>query len=245
MIHYARLLLIFATVVLNGCSNLVSTPTSSTETLSRQRVKDPQIRVISEAEIIAGSRNRALSTPDLLYEALQDLDADRLLTPVDDSAHGKFRRVLATNPTNQIALEGIQSIVHRYLALADESIRRGLFEEAELMLDRARFVDAGHQGIPNMEEALAAERQSGDLFFTLDAAEVAKQTEDVKDQLRDIAKQAQQANAFFLITAPTDALGRWMFGIMRASVTGYRLRGNIEIASRTSVRLRMPSEGDQ
>jgi hypothetical protein len=33
-----------------------------------------------------------------------------------------------------------------------------------------------------------------------------------------------------------------MFSIMRDAVAGYRLRGNIELASRTSIRLRLPSD---
>lgn len=233
-------LLLLAAGLLSGCG---STPSESNVTAAsaRERVKDPQIRVISEAEIIAGNRERRLSTPDLLYQALQDLDADRLLTPVDDNAHAKFKQVLARQPGNEIALEGIQNIVMRYLQLSEESMRRGLFEEAELMLDRARFVDPNHDDIERVETALVAEMASGDLFFMLDGNEVAARSESAKAQLRDIAKQAQQAEAFFLITAPSDELGRWMFGTMREAVLGYRLRGNIELASRTSIRLRMPA----
>lgn len=244
MRQHVFMMIITSAVFLSSCSSDPSSSTSRTDAARRERVKDPQIRVISEAEIIAGNRNRVISTPDLLYEALQDLDADRLLTPVDDSAHGKFKRVLATQPNNEIALEGIQNIVLRYLELSQESIRRGLFDEAELMLDRAKFVDPTHVEISNVENALAQERMSGDLFFTLDATEIAQKTENAQEQLQNIARQAQQANAFFLITAPTDELGRWMFSVMRRAVTAYRLRGNIELASRTSVRLRMPSVGE-
>ena len=36
---------------------------------------------------------------DLLFAGLQALDADRLLTPVDDSAHGRFQRVAVGHQT--------------------------------------------------------------------------------------------------------------------------------------------------
>ena len=211
-----------------------------------KRIKDPQIRVISEAEVFVGrGRKREISTPDLLYSALQALDADRLLTPVDDSAHAKFMRVLASEPNNQIALDGIQSIALRYLQLAEEAMRRGLFEESETMLDRARFVDQDHPDIAGVELALAAEMKSTDLFFSFNAAEMNARSEQVQQRLQEIAVKAKQAQAFFLITAPNDELARWMFSVMREAVSGYRLRGNIALAGRTSIRLRMPVEAEQ
>jgi len=42
------------------------------------------------------------------------------------------------------------------------------------------------------------------------------------------------------ITAPDDELARWIYGVMRNSTPGYRLRANIEIASGVLLRLRMP-----
>lgn len=231
-------------VLLNSCSSPVGLAEGETER-SRDRVKDPQIRVISEAEVFVGNRgNREISTPDLLYAALQALDADKLLTPVDESAHAKFMRVLAIEPNNQIALDGIQSIVLRYLQLSEEAMHRGLFEESETMLGRARFVDQDHPDITAVELALTAEMKSTDLFFSFDAAEITARSEQAQQQLREIAIQAKQAQAFFLITAPNDELARWMFSVMREAVLGYRLRGNIELAGRASIRLRMPAEAE-
>lgn len=243
MSHLRLTSLLCASALLVGCSAPLVVPEQTSEARS-ERVKDPQIRVISGAEVFSGSPRAPISTPDLLYEALQALDADRLLTPADDSAHGKFMRVLAREPSNQIAVDGIQDIVQRYLQLSEEAIRRGLFEEAETMLDRARFVDQNHFDIARVELALVEEKKSTDLFFSLDGSDMAARNEQAQEQLRTIAMQAKQAQAFFLITAPNDDLARWMFGIMREAVSGYRLRGNIELAGRTSIRLRMPAEAE-
>ncbi|MFT4814386.1 MAG: hypothetical protein ACI9WR_001699 [Paracoccaceae bacterium] len=239
------LLLLLLGVLLISCSSPVGLTKGGTKP-SEERIKDPQIRVISSAEVFVGSGgSRKISTPDLLYAALQALDADRLLTPVDDSAHGKFMQVLATEPNNAIALDGIQNITLRYLQLAEEAMRRGLFVESETMLDRARFVDHDHPSIAGVELALTAEMKSNDLFFRFDAAEMTARSEQAQRRLQEIAVQAKQAEAFFLITAPNDELARWMFSVMREAVLGYRLRGNIELAGRTSIRLRMPTKAEQ
>jgi len=203
-----------------------------------------QVRVLSGAKVYSRERveNPEQLIADLLFEGLQALDQDRLLTPVDDSAHARFQRVLAYDPDNELALEGLESIVLRYVDLADVAINQGLFDQAKLFLDRARFVDESHSAISAAEDRLAAERNSGDLFFDLDAGQIAARSEAMQDELAAIARQAREHEAFFLITAPNDEQARWMFSIMRDAVSGYRLRGNIELAARHSVRLRMPEE---
>ena len=87
--------------------------------------------------------------------------------------------------------------------------------------------------------------KSTDLFFSFNAAEMNARSEQVQQRLQEIAVKAKQAQAFFLITAPNDELARWMFSVMREAVSGYRLRGNIALAGRTSIRLRMPVEAEQ
>jgi hypothetical protein len=219
-------------------------PLESTPGESRPANEALDIRVLSEAEVYSGSDtadNRDM-IPDILYAALQALSEDRLLTPVDDNAHGRFKRVLAIDPKNELALEGLQDIVVRYLQLAGESMNRGIFDEAETLLGRARFVDSSHPGIASAAEALRLEMNSNDLFFKLDYPSYSARSELAQNELADIARQTREHEAFFLITAPNDDLARWMVSVMREAVTGYRLRGNIELSSRLGIRLRMPSE---
>jgi tetratricopeptide (TPR) repeat protein len=229
--------------VLVGFLASCTVPVQGPESVDQQGgVAAPTISVIDQSELttVTSAFNDRQFLADLLYEALQALDNDRLLTPIDDNAYRRFQRVLAYEPDNELALQGLKDIVQRYLQLAEQSMRRGLFEEAESFLDNARFVDADDQGIAGVSLALQAEMNSGDLFFNLDNREFAARSDEAKARLEDIAKQAQLSNAFFLIVAPNDELARWMFGIMRDAVSGYRLRGNIELASQTSIRLRMP-----
>ena len=177
---------------------------------------------------------------DLLFSGLQALDDDRLLEPRFDNAYDYFYEVLQLQPDNEIALEGMQSIVERYLELALDAANRGNFTNADRLLGRAEIIDASHPGISPAREALNAERNSGDLFFPLEERALRRQDSAIRETLSDIAAQARESDAFVLITAPDDELARWIYSAMRESVAGYRLRGNIEISGVTLIRLRMP-----
>ena len=230
------------TLLLQACQSVDPPPQPGGGEADRDRPLT--IRVLTPARVepgAVGEEQRQLIA-DLLFEGLQALDADRLLTPLDDNAHARFMRVLAYDPDNELALEGLQNIVLRYLTLSEASSRRGQFDEAGILLDRARFVDADHPDIAKTRRVLQAEMNSGDLFFELDNREFLQRSAAAQSQLADIAYQAKQHRAMFLITAPNDDLARWMFSIMRDAVAGYRLRGNIELAGRTSIRLRLPSD---
>ena len=211
----------------------------STPGESRPANEALDIRVLSDAEVYSGSDSADISRmiPDILYAALQALSEDRLLTPVDDNAHGRFKRVLVMDPKNELALEGLQDIVVRYLQLAGEAMNRGIFDEAETLLGRARFVDPSHPGIASAAEALRLEMNSNDLFFKLDYPSYSARSELAQNELADIARQTREHEAFFLITAPNDDLARWMVSVMREAVNGYRLRGNIELSSRLGLSL--------
>ena len=236
-----RLLFFLLCVLLLGSCQTPAVESTPGESRPANEALD--IRVLSDAEVYSGSDSADISRmiPDILYAALQALSEDRLLTPVDDNAHGRFKRVLAMDPKNELALEGLQDIVVRYLQLAGEAMNRGIFDEAETLLGRARFVDPSHPGIASAAEALRLEMNSNDLFFKLDYPNYSVRSELAQNELADIARQARKHEAFFLITAPNDDLARWMVSVMREAVNGYRLRGNIELSSRLGIRLRMPN----
>ena len=230
-------------LLLVACATETPEPETAAET--EQTI---QIRTLSEAEVIRGTGANANGSPrmiaDLLFAALQALDADRLLTPMNDNAHDRFQRVLSFDPDNAIALQGLEDLVLRYVELAQDASRQGLFEEAETLLGRARYVNPAHPAIAETFDLLQAEKDSGDLFFELNAGELAQRSEAIQQEIAAIAEQARENEAFFLITAPSDDLARWIFRVMREAVSGYRLRGNIELASRSGVRLRLPEAED-
>ena len=199
------------------------------------------IRPLSEQAIVIPTQQSEIERviADVLFEGLQALEDDRLLTPLEDNAYSRFQRVLALDSENQIAREGVEQILLRYVALSQQASRRGLFDNAEELLGRAKFIDEDHPALAQALSLLKEERESGDLIFNFDSNEVLDRSEAMVSQLGHIAEQARDRQAFFLITAPNDNLARWMYLQMRNAVEGYRLRGNIELANQTSIRLRL------
>ncbi len=181
---------------------------------------------------------------DLLFEGRKALNANRLLTPADVSAHAYFTRVLAIEPENAVALQGIQDIVNQYLLLTAQASRQGLFANAQDYLRRAEQVDRTHTGIASAWATLEAEMESKDVVHSLNARELASQSATMTEQLAQIALQARDSGAFFLITAPSDAQARWIYLQMQAAVEGHRLRGNIELGETPTIRLIMPEAGE-
>lgn len=235
--RFARLCVVVATLsLLVACAS-----TESPEPLAPEK-GTATVTVLKPASVVSTEKTtgEVFKLPDLLYAGLQALDADRLLTPENNNAFEYFSRALAMDSDNEIAREGIAAIVSRYLALAREAIGNGSFDSAELMIQRAKLVDATVAEIALVQVELANERESGDLFFTFDGMAVSSRSDQAREELAAVAKRARECGAFFLITAPNDSTARWMFSVMREAVEGYRLRGNIELSAQTGVRLRLP-----
>ena len=174
---------------------------------------------------------------DILYEGMRALRADRLMTPPESSAYHYFNRVLSLEPDNPIAKDGIREIAGRYLQLADLAGRQGQFGNAENFLRRAEQVDYTHPGLDNAMRRLQTERQRTHSVTTLNAREVVARSASIAGQLRELAKIIADLNAFVLITAPNDEIGRWMYAQIQEELGEYRVRGDIEIGEQPSVRL--------
>jgi hypothetical protein len=181
---------------------------------------------------------------DTLYEGIKALNANRLLTPPETSAYRYFSQVLAIDPANAVAKQGIQDIVAKYLQLAEQAGRQGQFESAKTFLSRAEQIDSFHMGIAPARASLQAEMNSTDLVMGINAGELARQSPALVSQLEEIAIKARDSGAFVLITAPNDTQGRWIYAQMQTAVQGHRLRGNIELGETPTIRLVKPTGGD-
>lgn len=181
---------------------------------------------------------------DLLYEGMKALNANRLLTPPDSSAHAYFSRVLSVEPENSVAKNGIQEIVNKYLQLAEQAGRQGQFDSAKEYLRRAGQVDSSHQGIAGAWLTLEAEMNSTDVVHAISFNELSNRSAALVEDLARLGQQARDSGAFFLITAPNDTQARWIYAQMQAAVQGHRLRGNIELGDSPTVRLVKPNDTD-
>lgn len=238
-----RLLSFISLLLITACESQKQADTDEAIS-SPPKVQTPDIRPATETMVIIPSQpsQEERLVADTLFEGLQALDQDKLLTPVDDNAYSRFQRVLAIDPANKIALEGVEQILLRYVELSAEASRRGQFSDAESFLEKAAFVDKDHPALNEGRVLLEAELNSGDLIFELNNEDFLNRTESAVANLAEIAQKARENNAFFLITAPNDNLARWMYLQMRNAVPGFRLRGNIELANQISIRLRVSTE---
>ncbi len=177
---------------------------------------------------------------NILYDGMRALRADRLMTPPEDSAYHYFSRVLAFEPDNAVAHDGMRDIALRYLQLADTASRQGQFDNAESFLRRAESVNDELPAIADARQTLATARAQTHSVHTLNNGELAARQPSVAQQLNDIARLAAEHNTFVLITAPSDELGRWIYAQLQASMTDSRLRADIEIGEQASVRLVLP-----
>ncbi len=92
----------------------------------------------------------------LLTKAQQDSLALRLTSPEGNNAVERYREVLALDPNNQEAQEGLRSIVSRYLKLAATAQDLRQFEKARQYLQKAEGIRPGAEAIRRRREQLTA-----------------------------------------------------------------------------------------
>lgn len=102
----------------------------------------------------------AARVEDLLARAAVDIEAARYTEPAGANAYEKYRDVLALDPSNEAAREGIAHLARRYLELARRDIDGGRLARAEHYLARAEALDPGRLETIAAREALTR-RQAG------------------------------------------------------------------------------------
>lgn len=231
-----------AVVVLLGCLGACS---AAPEVPGEAAGPEPQ----AERERPSAQERQAATLERWLDEADAALSDDRLLTPVGDNAHDRYRAALLLDPHNTRAVSGLQSIVIRYLDLSRMAATRGALAQAETFLERAREVDDDNPLVQEMAEVIATERErrrtqasverDGERY-ALNAQQLSERAPELVEQLQALAKTVEQSGAFVWITARTDAEGRWIYQQMREAVPGYLLRGDIHLGSPPRIELEAP-----
>jgi serine/threonine protein kinase len=91
----------------------------------------------------------------LLSSAKLAMSENQLMSPANDNAYDRYRRVLALDPTNQKAKDGLRVVSDRYLELTNSAASKGNAEQAQTFLARAKKADSTHPGIASAESRLA------------------------------------------------------------------------------------------
>lgn len=181
----------------------------------------------------------------LLSEADYCLSQNKLLNPIADNAHDRYRSVLLMDPENERAKLGLQTISLRLVELARAAAKRGNVSEAQTMIKYARGVD-NNPVVQDAAETLRKQLHSVPTARVYTPAEgeviIDSKLLQAKDpkmtaQLVGVAQKAKATDEFVLITAPTDTEGRSIYLFLRNAVPGYLVRGDIKIGSPARVKL--------
>jgi len=95
----------------------------------------------------------------LLAAARDDLNANRLTSPAGNNAVEKYRKVLELEPGNREAMQGLDTVVTRYLRLMDHALDTGKLTPAQNYFDKATVLNPYHPDIPAARSRLAAAQE--------------------------------------------------------------------------------------
>lgn len=181
----------------------------------------------------------------LLSEADYALSQNKLLNPISDNAHDRYRSVLLMDATNERAKVGLQTIALRYVELARIAAVRGNLGEAQSLIRYARGIDNNavvmdaaetiRKQIASMPPAKPYKVSEGE--HLLDGKLLQAKDPQIISQLNSVAQKAQQTGDFVLIVARSDAEGRWIYQQLRSAVPGFLVRGDIKIGQPARVKL--------
>lgn len=99
--------------------------------------------------------NRFEQLDNLKARADRQVAAARLTEPRDDNALDTYRRILAIDPGNAAAVQGIDSIVQRLLGVAQSAALAGESERANRYISRVRSINPNAPGLAEAEAVVA------------------------------------------------------------------------------------------
>ncbi len=193
----------------------------------------------------------SITVRNLLQAADTALTVDQLTTPDEDNAYDRYRAVLMLAPGNAEAQAGIDEISRRYHVLIENALVARNWAQADVFLERARYVNETDPEVERLVAAMAelrawpapkppAPEPENENEIALDASALASRSEAMVAKLQELARQIRQRNESLLIYARNDAEGRWIYQRMSEAVPGFRLRGDIRLSSNPKVRLLPP-----
>ncbi len=172
----------------------------------------------------------------LLTEAELAFADDRLTTPIDDNAYLRYLGVLFIDPENAAARQGIASIVEKYLTWALDAAESGNQRRARRFLTSASAVDERHPGIESIGARIEELENASQDRHVLSSREVSARSDTAIEELKRLARLADERDALVIISARNDAEGRWIYQQMNEA-TPLRIRARLELAGRPMIRM--------
>ncbi len=191
---------------------------------------DPKPPPVAVAVATAGAKIQ-----QLLSSADTAIEQNRLTTPLEDNAFDRYKQVLSLDPSNKLAIDGINRIVERYLAWALDHAERSSLKRARHYVSLATGIDPVHPNIQPVVNKINGQKDKVVRVFKLDSNAIRDHSVDPA-QLETIAAKIQRNRAFITIRAPDDRSGRWLYQELNRRVD-FRVEAKFERNSKASVSL--------
>ena len=162
----------------------------------------------------------------LLSAGDTSLAANRLTTPREESAYFYYRQVLALEPDNQHALNGINTIVETYLDWALDHVESGNLVRARQYVTKAESIDARHPNIKAVVNRINDREETRVVSYPVDAIAL-RQRDATKINFDRIAAEIVRRRGFVTIRAPNDPDGRWLYQQLNERVS-FRIQAKFE-----------------
>ncbi|HKI74296.1 MAG TPA: hypothetical protein VJ998_06625 [Pseudomonadales bacterium] len=172
----------------------------------------------------------------LLQQAQYDVDHNKLTTPLNDNAYFYYLRVLSYDKDNQAARQGIADIAEKYLEWSIDNANDGNISLATRYLGRAKSIDPDHPNIPAVTRLIDEHQSASRMTYYLQIDGLDSKASWLASELGDIGRTADKRKATAVITARTDAEGRWIYQQLNNG-SPERIHARLEIGSKPSVRL--------
>jgi len=220
-----RLLLLLALATLASCELLQTRPPPP---------KEPEPAVVAPQPPVVNPRQAEIDR--LLDEAALALDDYRLLTPPENNAYSRYLRVLNLDPGNMTARVGIGDIIERYLNWALQEAQARRFSRARAYVESALSIDPSHPNIAAVQRQIEELENARTTRYKLPPAGLQRRSPDVVALLQRIGLDLADRDASVVITARSDAEGRWIYQQLN-ELSGKRVRAELQIGTPPSVEL--------
>lgn len=129
----------------------------------------------------------------LLGDARDDIDALRLTSPQGNNALDKYQRVLALDPKNAEALQGVGAIADKYIELVYRDLQDDNLAKAQDHLDKAAALARDRPSVQDARAALAARKNSGGAPTTAESTSLKSKVDEFTNRFDKFLK-AQKEN---------------------------------------------------
>lgn len=183
---------------------------------SKSSLEVVETNPISDYKPPASARKRK-KIRQLLQKAELAYLNENLTTPLDNNAYFYYLNVLTIDPENPDSTQGLNDIVERYLDLAISHANRFELKIASDFLMKARSVGDNHPNILAVKNRIDQQKSLRSKKYALSLPQLRSRSGNLSHKLLEIGRAIARHDAIVIISAPSDAMGRWIYQQLNAA----------------------------